>query len=165
MQAMKAEKINVDRVSLARLMVDMKEGRIRVPRFQRGFVWERGRIQELLDSIYKEYPIGTIFLWEAPPEYNHLLLRTVDYLQQPPIASDKSYSVILDGQQRLTSLYVVVHGLVVLNPQNWTLFGRFFVLNPQNWTLFGRFLVHDLSHGLLEEPLLLEFRRGEVAQR
>jgi len=113
MQAMKAEKINVDRVSLARLMVDMKEGRIRVPRFQRGFVWERGRIQELLDSIYKEYPIGTIFLWEAPPEYNHLLLRTVDYLQQPPIASDKSYSVILDGQQRLTSLYVVVHGLVI----------------------------------------------------
>jgi len=110
--AMKAEKIKVDQASLARLMVDMREGRIRVPRFQRVFVWERKRVQELLDSMYKEYPIGTIFLWEAPTAYNHLL-RTVDYLQQPDINVTTNYSLILDGQQRLTSLYVTIHGLKV----------------------------------------------------
>ena len=81
---MKVEKIKVDRASLALLMMQMREGLIRVPRFQRDFVWERKKIQELLDSIYKEYPIGTIFLWEAPSQYNHLL-RTVDYLSQPPM--------------------------------------------------------------------------------
>lgn len=57
---MKVEKIKVDRESLAALMMKMREGQIRVPRFQRDFVWERNKIQELLDSIYKEYPIGTI---------------------------------------------------------------------------------------------------------
>ena len=81
---MKAEKIKVDQASLARLMVDMNEGRIRVPRFQRDFVWARIRVRELLDSIYHEYPIGTIFLWETPPKFNHLI-RTVDYLNQPDL--------------------------------------------------------------------------------
>jgi hypothetical protein len=109
---MKVEKIKVDQASLARLMADMREGRLRVPRFQRNFVWERKRIQELLDSMYKEYPIGTIFLWEGPPKYNNLL-RTVDYLQQPVIENGKSYSLIVDGQQRLTSLYVTVNGLSI----------------------------------------------------
>ncbi len=109
---MKVEKIKVDRASLALLMMQMREGLIRVPRFQRDFVWERKKIQELLDSIYKEYPIGTIFLWEAPSQYNHLL-RTVDYLSQPPIDPTRSYSLIVDGQQRLTALYVTVNGLSI----------------------------------------------------
>lgn len=109
---MKVEKIKVDRESLAALMMKMREGQIRVPRFQRDFVWERNKIQELLDSIYKEYPIGTIFLWQAPSQYNHLL-RTVDYLSQPSVDDSRSYSLIVDGQQRLTSLYVVVNGLSI----------------------------------------------------
>ena len=109
---MKVEKIKVDQASLARLMADMREGRLRIPRFQRIFVWEHKRIKELLDSMYKEYPIGTVFLWEAPHIYNHLL-RTVDYLQQPDINPNQSYSFIVDGQQRLTSLYATVNGLTI----------------------------------------------------
>ena len=70
---MRTEKIKVDRFSLGTFIHDISQGRIRIPRFQREFVWERSRIQKLLDSMYKEYPIGTIFLWEAPAEYNHLL--------------------------------------------------------------------------------------------
>lgn len=109
---MKVEKIRVTRTSLASLMHDMKMGRIRIPRFQRIFVWERKRIQELLDSMYKEYPIGTIFLWNAPAEYNHLL-RTVEYFEEQSVENNKGYSLILDGQQRLTSLYAVVNGLTI----------------------------------------------------
>src|SRR5690606_8589748 len=82
------------------------------PRFQRTFVWERSRIQSLLDSMYREYPIGTIFLWKAPPQYNHML-RSVEYLEQPPLEENQSYTFILDGQQRLTSLYVTVKGLSI----------------------------------------------------
>ena len=105
---MKIEKIKVDRMSLASLMNDMFQGRIRVPRFQRVFVWERKRIQELLDSMYKEYPIGTIFLWNSPPKYNHLI-RTVDYLGVPQPKDGANYSLIVDGQQRLTSLLSLIH--------------------------------------------------------
>ena len=93
-------------------MTAMAQGTYRVPRFQRMFVWERSRIQHLLDSMYREYPIGTIFLWKAPPKYNHML-RSVDYLNQPLVDNSQSYTFILDGQQRLTSLYVTVNGLTI----------------------------------------------------
>ena len=103
-------KITVQELKLGTLMEDIRQGRIRVPRFQREFVWERSRILKLLDSMFEEYPIGTIFLWNAPPEFNYLL-RNIDELGQPSLHMDRSYQIILDGQQRLTSLYVVIHGL------------------------------------------------------
>ena len=52
------------------LLTYLKEGTLRVPRFQRDFVWERSKIVALLDSIYKEYPIGSFFLWETTGKYN-----------------------------------------------------------------------------------------------
>ena len=70
---MRAPKIEVSGKQLGTLMADIQHGRLRVPRFQREFVWERSRILKLLDSMLVEYPIGTIFLWNAPHEYNHLL--------------------------------------------------------------------------------------------
>ncbi len=109
---MRTERIKVEPLSFGAIMSSMAQGIYRIPRFQRIFVWERSRIQSLLDSMYREYPIGTIFLWKAPAKYNHML-RSVDYLQQPPIETDQSYTFILDGQQRLTSLYVVVNGLTI----------------------------------------------------
>ncbi len=109
---MQTEKIIVAPVSLARLIQDMERGRLRIPRFQREFVWERTRIQKLLDSMFKEYPIGTLFFWEAPSDYNHLL-RDLEELQQPPRKSGENYTFILDGQQRLTSLYAVIKGLLI----------------------------------------------------
>ncbi len=62
--------------------------------------------------MVKEYPIGTLFLWEAPAEYNHFL-RDSEELKQPPLEKHKNYTLILDGQQRLTSLYAVINGLTV----------------------------------------------------
>jgi hypothetical protein len=108
--SIRRERIKVEPLSFGTLMQSMVQGQYRIPRFQRNFVWERSRIQTLLDSMYKEYPIGTIFLWHAPTKYNHML-RSVEYLQQPSLEADQSYTFILDGQQRLTSLYVTVRGL------------------------------------------------------
>jgi hypothetical protein len=107
---MRSERIKVEPQSFGTIISSMAQGTYRIPRFQRIFVWERSRIQSLLDSMYKEYPIGTIFLWKAPARYNHML-RYVDYLQQPPVDDNQPYTFILDGQQRLTSLYVTVNGL------------------------------------------------------
>ena len=107
---MRAPRIEVMPKSFATLMADFGQGRIRVPRFQREFVWERSRILKLLDSMFEEYPIGTIFLWNAPSEYNHLI-RNIEDLGQPPLKGGQDYQLILDGQQRLTSLYVVIQGL------------------------------------------------------
>ncbi|MDE2635194.1 MAG: DUF262 domain-containing protein [Chloroflexota bacterium] len=109
---MKIPKIRVAEHKLSELMNDMKQGRIRIPRFQREFVWERTRINALLDSMYAEYPIGTIFLWNAPSEFNYLL-RDDEELQQAPMQEGLGYIFILDGQQRLTSLYAVIYGLTL----------------------------------------------------
>lgn len=109
---MQTEKIRVSPYSFPRLIQDIETGKLRIPRFQREFVWERSRIQKLLDSMCKEYPIGTLFFWEAPSEYNHLL-RNVEDLKQPAWRKNESYTFILDGQQRLTSLYATIKGLVI----------------------------------------------------
>ena len=89
---------------------DIRQGYIRIPRFQREFVWKRRDILKLLDSMYEEYPIGTIFLWDMPAQHNHML-RDIAELSQPPIENHQRYKVILDGQQRLTSLYAVINAL------------------------------------------------------
>ncbi len=109
---MRVPKIDVQRQGLGTLMSEFEQGHIRVPRFQRDFVWKRVDILKLLDSMYNEYPIGTIFLWDAPAQHNHLL-RNIEELRQPPLSPKQGYKFILDGQQRLTSLYAVIKGLQV----------------------------------------------------
>lgn len=109
---MQTDKITVERESLANIVSAMEKGQLRIPKFQREFVWERSRVQALLDSMLNEYPIGTLFFWKAPSEYNHMI-RDSEELQQPPKQDGTEYTLILDGQQRLTSLYSVVKGLTV----------------------------------------------------
>ena len=107
---MRVPKIEVRPQGLSTLMSEIENGDIRIPRFQRERVWRRSDILKLMDSMYKEYPIGTIFLWNAPSDYNHLL-RNSEELGQPSIDPNRSYKIILDGQQRLTSLYAVIKGI------------------------------------------------------
>ncbi len=109
---MRVPKIDVGRKGLGTLISEIGQGYIRIPRFQREFVWNRSLIIKLLDSMYNEYPIGTIFLWDAPVEHNHLL-RNIEELGQPPLSKKQGYKFILDGQQRLTSLYAVIRGLQI----------------------------------------------------
>lgn len=112
MPILQAQKIKPGPETLSNLIQKIQDGTIRIPGFQRDFVWESRRIQTLLDSMCREYPIGTLFLWKAPPDYNDLL-RDVPFFQQPPVEAGRSYEFLLDGQQRLTSLFVTVHGLTV----------------------------------------------------
>ena len=109
---MRVPKLEVKPQGLGSLISEIENGHIRIPRFQREFVWRRSDILKLLDSMYNEYPIGTIFLWNAPAEHNSLL-RNVEELDQPPLLSNRGYKIILDGQQRLTSLYAVIKGLQI----------------------------------------------------
>lgn len=109
---MRIPKLEVKPQGLGTLISEIENGYVRIPRFQRDFVWRRQDILKLLDSMYNEYPIGTIFLWNAPAEHNHLL-RNIEEMGQPPLSPGKGYKFILDGQQRLTSLYAVIKGLQI----------------------------------------------------
>ena len=107
---MQIQKIKVDELKLSNIVDEFSQGKIRIPRFQRNYVWDRPRVVKLLNSIYREYPIGTFFFWEAAPEYIHLY-RNIPDLKIPDPDSNRNFNFILDGQQRITSLYVAIKGL------------------------------------------------------
>ncbi len=82
-------------------------GEIGLPDIQRPFVWKNAKVRDLFDSMYKGYPVGYLLFWQ-----NALADSTrtigVDSKQKPPRL------VIVDGQQRLTSLYAVIKSVPVL---------------------------------------------------
>jgi len=94
---------------------DIEKGILRIPQFQREFIWEKSKVIKLLDSIYKEYPIGSFFFWNTPKKY-YFFYKDIAELNLPKPDKYEKMSLIIDGQQRLTSLYVTVKGL--------TLYGR-----------------------------------------
>ena len=125
-----SQKISVRSDTLLSLMSDIAKGNHRIPQFQREFVWKRPKVIALFDSIYQEFPIGSFFLWKAGKEYNRLFRHIVD-LGVPPVREHDSISFIIDGQQRATSLYAVLHGLTL----NGTDYGRIcFDLREERFT-------------------------------
>jgi hypothetical protein len=106
-------KIEIRNIRLETLLSDMEtKGILRIPRFQREYVWERSKVAKLLDSIYREFPIGSFFFWITPQEYKSLYKDIAD-LRLPTPADYEQIKMILDGQQRVTSLYVVANGLAI----------------------------------------------------
>lgn len=109
---MQVPKIAVQQLELASLLNQMKQGNLQIPRFQREFVWTTSKTRALLDSMFKEFPIGTFFFWQAPNGFAHFF-RKLDELQIPAPQPGFPTSYILDGQQRLTSLFVTINGLTI----------------------------------------------------
>lgn len=91
---------NVDRIDdLARQILS---GGILLPKFQRNFVWERQQVLDLLDSIARNFPIGSILLWQSRQELRSEN-RIADLDIQLP-RPDYPVNYLLDGQQRLSSI-------------------------------------------------------------
>lgn len=106
-------RIEVRPSTLKNQIDEMKDrGTLRIPRFQRDYVWERTRIAKLFDSIFRGFPIGSFFFWITPREFKHLY-RDIPELNFPVPPEYEQIKMILDGQQRLTSLYVVARGLKI----------------------------------------------------
>ena len=91
------------------LFNDVKRGRIKIPQFQRDFVWSKEQTADLIDSIIKGFPIGTFIFWRTNEELRHV--RDIGNVTLPPTPSGELTSYILDGQQRIASLYSVHEGL------------------------------------------------------
>lgn len=85
------------------LISEIQKGQIKVPKFQRNFVWSLDKTAKLLDSILKGYPIGTFILWETNERLNDI--KNIGNLDLPQIPEGTKVQYVLDGQQRITSLY------------------------------------------------------------
>jgi hypothetical protein len=91
-----------------RWLVDkVLDGNIKIPDFQRAFVWKVDQVIKLLDSVYNDYPIGSILLWETQKELNSL--RNVGGIKLPEPRANYPVNYVLDGQQRLSTLFGVLH--------------------------------------------------------
>jgi hypothetical protein len=83
----------------------IERGELRLPEMQRRYVWRSTRVRDLLDSLYRGYPSGAILLWETDEA---VPLQEFAVAQQSnPYQSTR---LLLDGQQRLTSLSAVIRG-------------------------------------------------------
>ena len=81
----------------------IRSGRLGLPDFQRDFVWSPSQIAELLDSVARQWPIGSLLLLRGPQNF---AFREID--TAPPLDGDSLDVYILDGQQRVTALYHAV---------------------------------------------------------
>ncbi len=92
---------------LNRLLEQIMEGKIQLPDFQRGWIWDDSHIRSLLVSIARSFPIGSIMLLETGGEAR-FQIRLVEGVDLPDGSSNSVERLILDGQQRLTSLTQVL---------------------------------------------------------
>lgn len=94
---------------LSKLIEDIDLGEIALPDIQRPFVWKTAKVRDLFDSMYRGFPIGYLLFWR----YNQGEVRQIgigDKKNTPRL-------LVVDGQQRLTSLYAVMKGEPVLDQE------------------------------------------------
>lgn len=97
------EKYIVNNMTIGAILGLIKAKDIAIPEIQRPFVWKNRQVRDLMDSLYKGYPVGYIILWKNPNVK----------LKDGTIASGKK--VIIDGQQRITALMTAVAGQRIIN--------------------------------------------------
>ncbi len=96
---------------LPKLMEDIDKGIICLPDRHRPFVWKKSQVRDLLDSMYKGYPVGYLLFWPNGGGNGHK--------QICPEAKPKAPQLlVVDGRQRLASLYAVVHGGLVCRSES-----------------------------------------------
>src|SRR5438445_295012 len=93
-------------ISVRELVDKVQRRELTLPEMQRRYVWPGTRVRDLLDSLYRGYPSGTILVWETDEE---VVTRELAVMAtKTPTVSQKL--LLLDGQQRITSLAAILNG-------------------------------------------------------
>ena len=162
--------------SLFEILKDVHNGKIQLPDFQRGWVWDDNRIKGILASVAKSFPIGAIMLLETGNENVRFKTKPVEGVKLDNEV--KPELLILDGQQRITSLYqtIITNEIVTTrNERNYEIKRWYYIdmvkAMDENYDLeeaiislnetkqiredFGRRIVLDLSEKELEYKNLM----------
>lgn len=90
---------------------NIENGIYQIPKFQRDFVWDKNKSAKLIESLLKGYPIGSFILWKTKERLKSLKKLGGKILKESEEGDFVYY--ILDGQQRITSLYLAIRGLTI----------------------------------------------------
>lgn len=104
-----SEIFSVTSFTVNQLIEKIDTGELGLPELQRPFIWSDTQVRDLFDSMMHGYPIGYLMLWECPELDKKKTIGTDSHSYESP------KEVIIDGQQRLTSLYAVMKGKKVIN--------------------------------------------------
>lgn len=102
---MQVQKYSVNQHQISTFLAFVKDGQIAIPEVQRPFVWDNSKVRDLMDSLYKGYPIGYVITWQNPN------VR----LKDGKLSEGKK--ILIDGQQRITALRAAVLGEFVVNKE------------------------------------------------
>jgi hypothetical protein len=129
--------------STLQIMRELELGLIRIPDFQRNPVWDANQVEILLDSILKDYPLGTFLLWKTGDKLKE---RNPLNLPARPETIEKKY--LLDGQQRSVVLYSIFRNALKIRSGRQTVdYRAYFDLTKRTFNLYKKV---DLSKGKIQ---------------
>lgn len=97
------DKYTVTNIKVGNLLSDAQVGNIAIPEIQRPFVWKKAKVRDLIDSLYKNYPVGYIITWKSPD------VKIKDGRQS------NGRLILIDGQQRITALSTALNKIEIVN--------------------------------------------------
>jgi len=100
---MKRQQYSVNQQPIETLLAWVNSGEIAIPEIQRPFVWDSSKVRDLMDSLYKGYPIGYVIVWKNPN------IR----LKDGTLSEGKK--ILIDGQQRVMALTAAILGNKIVN--------------------------------------------------
>ncbi len=103
-----------EQLFIPELIQQVTSGNIRIPSFQRGFVWDADRVAHLMDSIYKGFPFGSLLFWRTKTALQ--IEKHLGPYALPKQDPDFPIDYILDGQQRATSIFGVFQTILTPLP-------------------------------------------------
>lgn len=124
-------------MKISTLLDYIDNGHMALPEFQRGYVWNRDQVRKLFDSLYRKHPVGGLLVWATES-------KSAIYRGDGEIASGV-IKLLLDGQQRMTSIYGVVRGKPPKffdgNPLSFT--GLYFNLESEQFMFYSPLKMQD----------------------
>lgn len=116
---------------ISTVLDQIENGQMALPEFQRGYVWNRDQVRGLVRSLYKRYPVGSLLAWNT--DSSQANARGVDLGN-----AGQQVKMLLDGQQRMTSLYGIIKGKPPAffdgNPNAFT--GLYFNVETEEFSFF-----------------------------
>lgn len=156
------------------------EGGYWLPNIQRNFVWNQNQIERLYDSLLREYPIGTLLIWKTKSEIKRRKFidnfkKNLDTSALDQLPDNKNKMLVLDGQQRLQSLFIGLKGSYLKNELYFNILSgtsksvddvkfefKFLAKNraSEGWVKIKDLVFSDKKRRELKKAILSEFTRN-----
>jgi uncharacterized protein with ParB-like and HNH nuclease domain len=145
-------------MKISTILDNIDLGAIALPEFQRGYVWNRNQVRGLMHSLYRRHPVGMLLVWVTATE---TASTRGDRVLQPGFVK-----LLLDGQQRVTSLYGIIRGEPpqFFEGDDRAFTGLYFNLDEENFEFYAPLKMKD-NPLWIDVTQLMQNGSGELIQR